>query len=136
MVIQAAVLVADGYFDLELWYPVLRLREAGAEVTMLAPTADETLHSVLGYPVIADRALADAGEGFDLVVVPGGRAGSALAAQPDAVRLVAALAASGARVATVGSGVEVADAAGVEVDASASDADGLPALLAELLAPA
>ena len=34
---RAAVLVTDGYLDLEFWYPVLRLREAGADVTIVGP---------------------------------------------------------------------------------------------------
>ena len=32
---KIAVLVEDGFEDLELWYPVLRLREAGAEVDVI-----------------------------------------------------------------------------------------------------
>ena len=38
--LKAAVLVSDGYSDLEFWYPVLRLREAGAQVSILGPSAD------------------------------------------------------------------------------------------------
>ena len=32
---RVAVLVEDDYQELELWYPVLRMREAGAEVRII-----------------------------------------------------------------------------------------------------
>lgn len=35
---RVAVLVEDLFEDLELWYPVLRLREAGADVTLVGPS--------------------------------------------------------------------------------------------------
>lgn len=39
---RIAVLVEDGFEDLELWYPVLRLREAGAKVDIIGTgSADE-----------------------------------------------------------------------------------------------
>ena len=34
---RAAILVEKLYEDLELWYPALRLREAGATVTIVGP---------------------------------------------------------------------------------------------------
>lgn len=132
--LRAAVLVTDGYLDLELWYPFLRLREAGADVVLLGPAADSTYHSTLGYPVIPDRSLSEAGDGFDLVIVPGGDAGPKLANDAEAVALVSGLAAAGAKVATIGSGSQLASAAGVPVSASIEDADGLPELLRALLA--
>ena len=36
---RVAVLVEKLYEDLELWYPVLRLREAGADVKVVGPKA-------------------------------------------------------------------------------------------------
>lgn len=38
----AAVLVEDIYEDLELWYPVYRLREAGADVVLVGPESGKT----------------------------------------------------------------------------------------------
>src|SRR6185312_8140468 len=70
---RAAVLVEKFYEDLELWYPVLRLREAGMDVRIVGPKAGETYTSKHGYPAKADTAAADVkGDDFDLVVVPGG----------------------------------------------------------------
>lgn len=39
---RLAVLVEDQYEDQELWYPVQRLREAGAAVTIVGPAAGKT----------------------------------------------------------------------------------------------
>ncbi|MGE5248386.1 MAG: DJ-1/PfpI family protein, partial [Verrucomicrobiota bacterium] len=36
---RVAVLVENIYEDLELWYPVLRMREAGADVTIVGTGA-------------------------------------------------------------------------------------------------
>jgi protease I len=73
--VRVAVLAEDLYEDLELWYPVLRLREAGAEVRVVGPKAGEVYKSKNGYPVKADVGMEDAkAEEFDAVVIPGGYA--------------------------------------------------------------
>jgi protease I len=70
---QVAVLVENQYQELELWYPVLRLREAGARVTIVGPSTSDIYASKLGYPVAADAAIEEVGiEEFDVIVVPGG----------------------------------------------------------------
>ena len=53
---RAAVLVEKFYEDLELWYPVLRLREAGCDVKIVGPKAGETYASKHGYPARAEVA--------------------------------------------------------------------------------
>ena len=55
---RVAVLVEKFYEDLELWYPVLRLREAGCDVKIVGPKAGETYASKHGYPAKADTAAA------------------------------------------------------------------------------
>lgn len=70
---RAAVLVEKLYEDLELWYPVLRLREAGLDVKIVGPKAGETYASKHGYPAKADVAATDVtADQFDAVVIPGG----------------------------------------------------------------
>jgi protease I len=70
---RIAVLVEKFYEDLELWYPVLRLREAGCAVTIVGPKAGETYASKHGYPARADAAAAEVSAGdFDAIVIPGG----------------------------------------------------------------
>ena len=77
----AAVLVEPDYPELEFWYPVLRLRELGAEVFVAATAAGETYYSHLGYPVIPDGDLAEVTRREpDVVIVPGAGAGRRLAA--------------------------------------------------------
>ncbi|MBA4065488.1 MAG: protease [Isosphaera sp.] len=70
---RVAVLVEQKYEELEVWYPVYRLREAGAEVVLVGPEAGKTYPSKLGYPAKADAAAADVtADRFHAVVIPGG----------------------------------------------------------------
>ena len=76
-VARVGVLVRDGYQELEFWYPLLRLREEGADVTVIG-AGDRTYHSRLGYPVIPDITLASASDQLDAIVVPGASARDAV----------------------------------------------------------
>ena len=67
------VIVGDIYEDLELWYPKLRLIEAGAEVVVAGPEANTNYAGKHGYPCVSDAALADMkADDFDGLIVPGG----------------------------------------------------------------
>lgn len=69
---QIAVLAENMYQELELWYPLLRLREEGCNVVVVGP-AEQTYASKLGYPVKPDLAVANVDPAaFDAVVIPGG----------------------------------------------------------------
>jgi protease I len=72
---RIAILAENNYQELELWYPLLRMREAGAEVSVVGMPGVETYKSKLGYPVNVDVA-ADAvtAADFDAIIVPGGYA--------------------------------------------------------------
>ncbi|QDT65925.1 type 1 glutamine amidotransferase domain-containing protein [Calycomorphotria hydatis] len=68
------ILAGPDYEDLELWYPKLRLEEAGAE-TVLAGLehGGETFAGKHGYPCKTDVALnAVVAAQFDGIVIPGG----------------------------------------------------------------
>jgi len=70
---KVAVLAADLYEELEVWYPLLRLREAGAEVRVVGPEARKRYKSKLGYSVRSDLAASKAlAAKFDAVIIPGG----------------------------------------------------------------
>ena len=70
---RVAVLVEKFYEDLELWYPVLRLREAGCDVKIVGPKAGETYASKHGYPAKSDVAAGEVkAADFDAVIIPGG----------------------------------------------------------------
>jgi len=72
---RIAILAEDKYEDPELWYPLLRMREAGAEVSVVGMAGVQKYHSKHGYPVEVDVA-ADAvsPRDFDAVIIPGGYA--------------------------------------------------------------
>ena len=77
---RVAVLVENLYQELEVWYPVLRMREAGAEVTIVG-TGAPVYSSKHGYEVRADKSAEQVDTaGFDAIVIPGGFA-------PDRMRL-------------------------------------------------
>ena len=87
---SVAVLVEDIYEDLELWYPVYRLREAGAEVVLVGPESGKTYTSKHGYPAPADRAAGDVSAAeYDAVIIPGGYAPDRMRRHPAMVKLVA-----------------------------------------------
>lgn len=70
---RIVVLAENQYQELELWYPVLRYREAGAHVSVVGPKAGQVYGSKLGYPVVPDVAIDDVDpDAVDVVVVPGG----------------------------------------------------------------
>jgi protease I len=70
---RVAILVEQQYQELELWYPLYRLREAGCAVTVVGPEAGKTYPSKLGYPAKADAAAhAVTAADFDALVIPGG----------------------------------------------------------------
>lgn len=84
-----AVLVENEYEDQELWYPVIRLREAGAEVTIVGPEAGTVYQSKHGYPAKADRAASDVkAADFDGVIIPGGYAPDKMRRHDAMVKLV------------------------------------------------
>lgn len=140
-VARVGVLVRDGYQELEFWYPLLRLREEGADVTVIG-AGDRTYHSKLGYPVIPDITLASASDQLDAIVVPGASARGAVDAdtrlkQAHARGAIVAATSEGPR-ALAAAGIlqgQKASSEGVSVDGSvitARSADDLPAFFRAL----
>ncbi len=71
---KVAVLVEDQYQELEVWYPYLRLKEAGFDVKLVG-TGKGVYRSKCGYPAREEVAVGEAAAAdFDGVVVPGGYA--------------------------------------------------------------
>ena len=72
---RIAILAEDHYEDLELWYPLIRMKEAGAEVDVVGMPGVEAYHSKHEYPAKVDVALDKVVPGdFDAVIIPGGYA--------------------------------------------------------------
>lgn len=67
------IFVGDDYEDLELWYPLLRLREAGFHTVVAGQARGHVYCGKHGYPCPADAAIADVKSAdCDGVVIPGG----------------------------------------------------------------
>jgi len=94
--------VGDDYEDLELWYPKLRLEEAGAAVTVAGAEEKKKYTGKHGYPCVSDAAITTMEEpGFDGVVVPGGWMPDKLRRDPKVLQLVAAFEKSGKLIASI-----------------------------------
>ena len=99
---QVAVLAENQYQELELWYPLLRLREAGANVLTVAPSAEQLYGSKLGYPVKADLAIGEVQAGqLDALIIPGGFAPENFRRTPAIVNLVRKVHEQGSLVAAI-----------------------------------
>ncbi len=106
--------VDDVYEDLELWYPKLRLTEAGAHVVVAGPKAECKYSGKHGYPCVSDAAIADMEEAdFQGLVIPGGFAPDKLRRDPKVLSLVRDFAEQGKLVAAICHGGWIAISAGV-----------------------
>jgi protease I len=86
---KVIALVEHEVEDLELWYPVLRLREEGATVHLIGPKAKETYTGKYGVPVETDYAFSDIqADDYDAILVPGGWAPDKLRRYPEVLEMV------------------------------------------------
>ncbi len=70
---RIAILAEKLYEDLELWYPLIRMREAGADIFVIGAEGDDSYTGKHGLTVsvdMTDREGAD--RDFDAVIIPGG----------------------------------------------------------------
>jgi protease I len=99
---RACVLVEQQYQEMEVWYPVYRLREAGCSVMLVGPEGGQNYPSKLGYPCKSDRAARDVkADDFDVLVVPGGFAPDYLRRDPAILKLVGGMVEQGKVVAAI-----------------------------------
>jgi len=81
--------VDDIYEDLELWYPKLRLAEAGGHVTVAGIEMEQVYEGKHGYPCQSDAAIRDMeAADFDGLVIPGGFMPDKLRRDPKVLELV------------------------------------------------
>jgi protease I len=100
--VRAAVLLEQMYQEMEVWYPVYRLREAGCKVTLVGPEAGQTYASKHGYPAKSDKAAKDVkADDFDMLVIPGGYAPDHMRRCEPMIRLVSTMAEQGKPVAAI-----------------------------------
>lgn len=70
---KAIQLVHNDYEDLELWYPVQRLQEAGVTVHLAGENPDDHYKGKNGIPVKADYAFQEINsDNYDALLIPGG----------------------------------------------------------------
>ena len=95
-------IVGDIYEDLELWYPKLRMIEAGAEFVVAGPEAGVVYSGKNGYSCQSDAALSDMNSAdFDGILCPGGFMPDKLRRDPKVLSLIAEFAASNKLVAAI-----------------------------------
>lgn len=84
-----AILVDQLYQEMEVWYPLYRLQEAGAKVVVVGAAAGHTYPSKLGYPCKSDRSYDEvSADNFDGIILPGGFAPDHIRRHPKANNLV------------------------------------------------
>lgn len=117
MAIQALLVLAEGFEEVEAVTAIDVLRRAGIEV-VVAALAGRAVRGAHGIVIQADSDLdgfaADGGAGFDLLVLPGGMPGTTnLAADARVIALVRAFAASARTIGAICAAPTVLAKAGV-----------------------
>jgi protease I len=86
---KVVMLAEEGFEDLELWYPVHRLREEGCQVDIVGSGSSETYRGKYGLSVTVDYTAEEvSADKYDGIVVPGGWAPDKLRRYPQVLDLV------------------------------------------------
>ncbi len=110
---KVVVLAEDLFEDLELFYPLIRLREAGADVTVVGPEK-KSYSGKHGLTVTSDKSIDDvSADDFDAVIIPGGYSPDRMRRHSSLVELVRAIHEKGAVVAWICHGGWVPVSAGI-----------------------
>ncbi len=108
------IFVGDDYEDLELWYPKLRLEEAGAKVTVAGQAAKRVYRGKHSYPCESDVAIAEVrSNDFDGVVLVGGWMPDKLRRDPKVLELIREFNKSGKLIAAICHGPWLSISAGI-----------------------
>ena len=98
---KIAVFVENIYEDLEFWYPYLRMKEEGAEVTAIAPKKGEYTGKY-GLPARAGASIDTVkADDFDALVIPGGYSPDRMRRSPAMVQFVRDMNARGKVIAAI-----------------------------------
>lgn len=111
---RIAVLAEADYEDLELWYPAIRMREAGAEVVIVGSGSSDAYQGKHGLPVEIDLPIDQVkAEDFEAVIIPGGWAPDRLRRYPAVLAFVKGIDEAGKIVAAICHGGWVPASAGI-----------------------
>jgi protease I len=112
--VRILAVVDDAYEDLELWYPKLRIEEAGGHMTVAGLMPGRTYAGKHGYPCTSDAGLAEMeAADFHGILLPGGWMPDKLRRDERVLDLVREFAATGKLVAAICHGGWIAISAGV-----------------------
>jgi len=99
---QIAILVENLYQVLEVWYPLLRLKEAGIAVQMIGSGSQDSYGSKEGYPAKVDASIDDVDtKDFEGVIIPGGFAPDFMRRYPKMIEFVKKMDSDGKIVASI-----------------------------------
>lgn len=111
---KAAILVEDQYQVLEVWYPYLRLREAGIETVLVGTGTKREYKSREGYPAPEELSIKKASpDDFAAVIIPGGYAPDILRRHDEVNKFVGRMHRKGKVVASICHGGWVLVSAGI-----------------------
>jgi protease I len=86
---RVVILAEQMYNEYELWYPYYRLKEAGADVTLVGSGSSETYKAKSGLEVSVDTSADQiSAADYDGIVIPGGYAPDHMRRYPSMVNLV------------------------------------------------
>ena len=86
---KVIAIVDEIYEDLELWYPKIRLEEAGFHVVVAGASAGHIYLGKHGYPCKADLAFKDViSSQYEAILIPGGFAPDKLRRNAEVLRIV------------------------------------------------
>ncbi len=110
---RALVISADGFEDVELFYPYYRLLEAGFEVH-IASMKEGEITGKHGYKVKVDKTFSSiVPKDYDVLVIPGGRAPERVRLDGDALRIVKSFVEDNKPIAVICHGPQILISAGV-----------------------
>ena len=91
------ILVGPGYEDLEFWVPYMRMKEEGADIVVISTKSGETYRSKSGGLTVKSQFTADEirADQLTALLVPGGWAPDKLRRDPNILKLVRDMDASG-----------------------------------------
>lgn len=99
---KVILFVEEMFNDLEFWYPYYRLKEAGAEVTVVGSGSSDTYSGKSGFQKTAGESADNVSAAdYDALVIPGGYAPDIMRRHPSMVNLVREFGAAGKVVAAI-----------------------------------
>lgn len=122
---KALILIADGFEDLQFFYPWYRLQEEGIQVTV-ASSSGQALLGLHGYKVEPDMPIHELNPSeYDLLVVPGGSSPEKLRQREEAVDVARTFMEEERLVAVIGHGAQLLISSGAIDGRALTSAPGI-----------